>query len=121
MSGNGGLKVIEGVPDQVRQLISDFHLASHDKVVNIGNTVDAAFMDGYTGAGANAAATTRGELQHFWDTQLEPILTALYSLVGGSADALADQDNLGAQETAAIDAGAGMLGKSGRLGGTAQA
>jgi hypothetical protein len=119
MSGNGGLKVIEGVPDQVRQLISEFHLTSHDKVVNIGNTVDAAFMDGYSGAGANAAATTSGELQHFWDTQLEPILTDLYTLVGGSAEALADQDQVSAQEAAAIDAGAGMVGKSDRLTGQA--
>ena len=115
-ASNDGLKVIDGVPEKVRQIISEFHMTSHDKVVAIGNTVDNAFMDGYSGAGASAASSTSTQLQNFWDTQLEPILKDLYHLVGGSAEALAEQDQLSAQEAAAIDAGAGMLGKSGRLG-----
>jgi hypothetical protein len=54
-------------------------------------------------------------LQKFWDTELEPILTELYGLVGGAGEELAAQDNLGAQAAAAIEAGSGMTANAGRL------
>lgn len=107
--GDGAAAAVQGV-------ISTFHMEAHDRVVNIGNTVQGV-IDGGEYAGAGAAATTEKmqELQRFWDRNLEPILSDLYQKVGGVAEALESQDQQGANLVQAIDAGSGMTGNKGRL------
>jgi hypothetical protein len=118
MSGNGnGVDLEVDVPGNIQGFIRTFHDQAHDAVVNVNNTItNTTNGGGYSGQGAQATATSMANLQKFWDTELEPILTELYELVGGAGEELAAQDQLGAQAAAAVEAGSGMTGKSGRLG-----
>lgn len=110
------LGLSDGVAGAVQNVISTFHLDAHDRVVNIRNTVQGV-VDGGEYAGAGAAATTEKmqQLQQYWDKNLEPILTRLYQQVGGTAEALTNQDQLGANLVQAIEAGSGMTGNKDRL------
>jgi hypothetical protein len=119
-----GLK--DGAAAAVQQVISRFHMEAHDRVVNIKNTVQGVVDDGsYAGAGATATVEKMGMLQKYWDTELEPILTALFEKVGGVGEALAAQDQIAANAAQSIEigtggggpmgAGSGMAQKAGRL------
>lgn len=114
-SGNG-VDLDVDVPGIIQGLIRGFHTQAHDAVVNVKNTIiNTTNGGGYSGQGAQATATSMTNLQKFWDTELEPILTELYGLVGGAGEELASQDSAGAQAAAAVEAGSGMTGKSARL------
>jgi len=117
MPANGnGVDVDNDAPATIQGLIRGFHTQAHDAVVNIKNTViNTTEGGGYSGHGAQATATSMTNLQKYWDTELEPILTELYNLVGGAGEELAAQDNLGAQAAAAVEAGSGMTANAGRL------
>lgn len=118
MPANGtGVDLEVDTPGIIQGYIRTFHTEAHDAVVNVNNTIiNTTEGGGYSGHGAQATATSMNGLQRFWDTELEPILTELYTLVGGAGDELAAQDNLGAQAAAAIQAVSGMVANAGRLG-----
>lgn len=111
-----GVDLDDGAPAIIQGLIENLHSEAHDAVVHVKNTIfNTVDMGDYRGHGAEATRTTMDDLQRFWDTELEPILTGLYQLVGGAGEELAAQDQIGAQQAAAVQAGSGMTAKAGRL------